>query len=508
MSDQNVSPDVWTPCSVSEAWVLACSLVVTIMYAPFAIAALLSHRLPAVPLSFLLSTTFLSIGIGTLLSSYLTGTGLVVAPAVGMAIFVSQVKSETLTLWQLLLVTVLVGFAALALAHPFSEGKSFTQKLIEDLPRPIKVGVRGGIGTLLVTQAIEGLKQAISLKPGDSNVIANVAVWGFIISSALLLTSDLMFKTGKTVNRANGFASVGAYIMIPLVFLGTLFFVGAFPAMQFVNDIQIPRHISELPIFNYQVTAGDRISQLATMVSFFFVILFILVTDIPGSPYDILYKAAAQARGTASVTQPKTQSDNAIKNSFIVTAIMTMINPFAGMFTSVYYAENHVAVHDNYSDEGGRRIGTTSSIAVIAAAIFLIFGVLFLFVQMPNDDISQWLLVAVSPSLFCIGIHITARALYLDFKEELTLGGERHMPTVSFFVSVSLTIILTHLIGLELALPIGIIYYGVSGRVPLKDWSSQYGDTSMIVFVLSLLVAIFFWFDSKRWLHSISRLCS
>jgi hypothetical protein len=285
--------------------------------------------------------------------------------------------------------------------------------------------------------------------------------------------------------NASGAAAISLWsslvdITVPVTFFVILFLIGAFPAPEWSWAPQLPASISSLPIFNVKGTDATLMNQGFSMGAFFIIILFIFLTDIPGSPYDILQNLAKK----------KPKYEESIKQSFFVTAVMAMFNPAVGLFTSVYYAENHVAVRDQDTDEGSK-IGENPTVAVIAAICFAALGTVILFIKISIDDMRYWLLVAVSPSLFCLGVRITARALFRDFQDEMDAANDHghSPPTLSFFIPVSLTIILTHIIDFELALPIGIIYFGISSNIPYREWRNKLGDHFPTIWRASLFVA-------------------
>jgi hypothetical protein len=117
-----------------------------------------------------------------------------------------------------------------------------------------------------------------------------------------------------------------------------------------------------------------------------------------------------------------------------------------------------------------------------------------MFLDFPVKEMKAWLLVAVSPALFCLGIKMTARAMQRDFQEELEQyepGSGIDIPsTTSFFVPVALTVSLTHFIGFELALPIGIIYYGFSMLTSEKDWYVKSGTNFVYLVGASCVIAL------------------
>jgi hypothetical protein len=104
-----------------------------------------------------------------------------------------------------------------------------------------------------------------------------------------------------------------------------------------------------------------------------------------------------------------------------------------------------------------------------------------------------WLLVAVAPALFCIGIKMTARAMQRDFLEELEDQKANRVDgfvNISFFIPVALTVLLTHFVGFELALPIGIIYYGLSMMTSVDDWRQRCGPYFVFLLIISCVIAL------------------
>src|SRR5580698_4985917 len=131
--------------------------------------------------------------------------------------------------------------------------------------------------------------------------------------------------------NASGAAAISLWsslvdITVPVTFFVILFLIGAFPAPEWSWAPQLPASISSLPIFNVKGTDATLMNQGFSMGAFFIIILFIFLTDIPGSPYDILQNLAKK----------KPKYEESIKQSFFVTAVMAMFNPAVGLFTSVY----------------------------------------------------------------------------------------------------------------------------------------------------------------------------
>ena len=459
------------------------SLLTIVSYAPFSIAALLADRISSVPLGFLLATVFLSMALGTMLSAMRTGTGLVVAPAIGMASIASTTSPETLSTTQLLWATCFAGLTAMWLSQPSLDGKpSIRQTFLNNLPRPVKVGVRGGVGALLATVAVEGVQDVRKIQTGRLYLLVCII---FVISVIALLISEIVqYRLGQ--RAAGGRGVIGkvafifarsAYSSVPLIALIVLYRNSAFPLPTWTWAVPLPK---AQPMFGSVITTADLVTQCIVFLSFTALILYVFLTDIPGSVYDFLYRAG--------IKDVKIQ--RRIDESFKVTAIMSAINPFGGLFTSVYYAENYVVIRDGDPDKALNDSWT----AWFCGLIFLGCSLMFVFVQFPVAEMKTWLLVAVAPALFCLGIKMTARAMQRDFQEELEHqqpeSGADSRSTTSFFVPVALTVLLTHFIRFELALPIGIIYYGLSVMMSVKNWREECGGDFVYLFIASCVIAL------------------
>jgi uncharacterized protein YacL len=467
------------------------SLLIIVSYAPFSIAALLAERHASVPLGFLLAMVFLSMAVGTLLSAQKTGTGLVLAPAVGMAIIASETPISTITTVQFLWAAFIAGLIAQWLSQPGPKGApSLRQQFLNSLPRPVTAGVRGGVGALLASVAVHEVQKVASIR-GE---LFRSVVLMFVVGVAVLLVSELYqskFKRGE-IPRGGLVVATSAYFLVPLAILVVLFSNHAFPLPALTWPMSLPAHywLFELPI-----TESDVLPQFLVLGSFVLLILFIFITDIPGSVYDLFKQSGVD---DADVQRR-------IDESFRVTSTMSWLNPpVFGMFTSVYYAENYVVVRDGEAP----RILYDPWVARFCGVIFLLCAVVFLFVQFPVSEMKTWLLVAVSPALFCLGIRITARAMQRDFLEELeaekkkrevmaaqkkegeTVPASSGNSIVAFFVPSALTLTLTHFIGFELALPIGIVYYGLFVWFSGDERGAEHGTNFVVLFFVAALVVL------------------
>src|SRR5205823_3281877 len=124
---------------------------------------------------------------------------------------------------------------------------------------------------------------------------------------------------------------------------------------------------------------------------------------------------------------PYNKKTDIISRSFAVTSLVSAFNPLIGLLTSVYYAENHIVIQEGRVDP----VLLNRNIAWFCAVVFAVLFGAFLFVQFPVAEINKWVLLAVSPVLFCLGIRLTARALFEDAREDKDLIFEDLKNTLS-----------------------------------------------------------------------------
>lgn len=479
-----------------EVLVSALTLFCIVSYAPFAIAALLISRFEGwFHLEYLVAMVFAFMAIGTLLNAWRTGTSLIVAPAVGMAGFVAS-TGDTTNISVMLLATLMASIVAALISRSHGDKPSWRQEFLNNIPRPVKVGVRGGIGALLASAAVENAREIVKDHPGMPSLVSMVL---FVVGVLLLLWVDLKKDVLESTPvrqrprnwkvRLLGFASlnflVPIFIILILVGYG---FIHIPPSHEMVWPTRF------LPVLH----AGEGVTNLAdTFIKLLFfsaVILFIFITDIPGSPYDLLNASSA------SDVDVKKKVDR----SFFVTAIISCLQACFGLFTAVYYAENHILTTKRSDVDLPNRASyflNNRSIAIVCAILFAICAFLCTRIDLPAKEAAEvraWLLLAVSPSLFCLGIHLTANAMKRDLEEEMNENASSKALDLSFFVPVSFTILLTHFLGFEVALPLGIIFFSLASKNTLTAINRQKTETDAFRLILSLsYITVIFFFIIK-----------
>lgn len=456
------------------------SLFFVTFYAPFTIAALLASKYQDTSIGYLVSVSFLVMAIGTFLSAKFTKAGLVVAPGIGIVTFFTQTASTTISNRQFLFAAFLAAVVAflLSVRKHKTNGFSYRQVFLDRIPSPVKIGIRGGIGALLAAVAIYGLKDAKSHLDKDQ---FNYVIFGFIAGVSFILLSEIIqrfFERQFTLPRKSVFVVLTALrcapFVVPISLFGYLHLVGiadlAVPGVSF----QLP---GSLPIFHSSpVSAPFSMLDMLVFFSFASIILFMFLTDIPGSLYDLL----KVDHGPSGEAGRKADRPFTIDRSFAVTSAASAINPFFGLSASVYYAENHIVIDDDHSSPAINNPAIGYFCAVAYFVFFVIFGIL----DFPIPKFKEWLFIAISPVLFYLGIRLTTRALH---REMVELKEAQQAISMSTLVPMSFTVILTHFVGFELALPLGIVYFWLSRFM----YGENTEDFLSVLTIMSGLIVIF-----------------
>lgn len=474
--------------SVIDTLIAGISLAVVVFYAPFAIAAILANKLQNIPIHFLIATAFFSMSIGTLVSALITRTGLLVAPGIGMASFVAASISESITVVNFLFATLIAGLIALAMSISRTDKCSYRQIFLDKVPPPIKVAIRGGIGILLASTAIETVNELhrecprihhIHGRPYDLTLIVCVILLVLAILGILFL--DMWHeKLKKDIHKTNNASLIIPRIiqmLLPAILFIVLYLFGFFSlkiesAFYNVKNTLISYISTPLNLFDTS-SLGIDYQFIVNVLIFSGIILFVFIIDIPGSPYDLLgYRTDDETR------------EKRIDKSFIVTSLFSMLNVSFGLFTSVYYAENNILVRETVNNDLEQspereslvnRYVNTPYTAICCFAIFIVCGFIILFTQISAPKLHLWLKFSVSPILFCLGIHLTAASLKSDNKKEqkaeehdecnsrnskTSLDEDDHS-NFSYFIPVSITLLIIHFIGFAIAVPVGICFYSL-----------------------------------------------
>ncbi len=395
---------------------------------------------------------FFGVALGTCLITAITSISagyyakVPAAIAPGMAIvglvtsFVASDSNDTLTWEGALLCCSIAGFFFFLMSV-----EGFRTRLIESLPKPIIFAISGGIGALLADKAIQlsGLENsAVYSEKLVFTAGISVIVIGFIITRTMAarLACDPDYHYLSRYIDLAGRSS----LLISVIVAASAAHLSGMAATKIGNLDGAIFAISDVDI-----SFIDAMSQLLSpeAIVLTLVIMYILLSDFVGSPYQLLMRGDGSAFSTHDL--------DTIQHSFRIDSFSNIWTPIFGVTSAVYYAEN------NAGKVAGGKTGLTAitvGVCFAAVAVLLIF-LRFLGFQIQNLIPAE----SVAPVLFFVGIYIIASSVvpYRDENDSMspTTGAidddvdvERRMPA-------ALTIVLTPVLGFEYAIAAGLALF-------------------------------------------------
>lgn len=480
---------------LSDAFIIAALLFVATIYAPFAIAALMPTVDSAgVADSFRLSAILvtLSMAVGTVLGTRLTGMSLVLAPAVGLTAFFAQGRT-------LLDVPQLywsgVGAGVLVIVCNLGGDKSIRFHVLNEMRPEIRAGVAGGIGALLAEGGrriitddarmfdwIDGFDQRIAILLAGATCVAIFA--GDTYAEKLEETIGLDDAMPKRYYLAKS-----AYVLAPaLTFAILAILTRDRPALE------------ARPTHGIEAVLAGRCSALlhpeihiangVCMMVFALVIAFVILTDIVGTPFQMLDPTRLRPEGRELKDSPA--GKQAITRSFYADALMIFANAAVALPPSVFYAENYVRY--NYRFE--RSAFARRPALIYALLLLAVAGSLIAF-DLPLARFSGLARVAAAPVLLMIGIQVIATSIRADTNENPSQSNKA-VPIVSErdplkHMATGMIIILSPFVGLEWSLPLGIATFAIRNKVLGKEMSWVTAATGAFsVFVVLVMTWVTF----------------
>jgi xanthine/uracil/vitamin C permease (AzgA family) len=435
----------------AQSFVLGLSLYITIIYLPFA---------TAVPMSFsssqyrlVVATCCVLVAGMTLISGFATKTPLIIVPALGTTFLIAPF------LTQLNWLTLSLSCLSAGIIAAFLGASGLRRHLLDHLPPEILMGIRAAIGTLIGSSAIATLQECAGR---NGHTQPDLLYVGFVIAVIALSLwdrlSDLLALV-MTVPKNPVFRALTQlhYIAVPV----------ALALFCYWSGFEMDSGLGHVPSGMAPLTES---AQLLMAVPLTFSMAFILITDIPGHPYEFLSRSPSMQQ---KLDRDDDLRDKQIERGFLVDALGAGVS--AGLIgfhipiaPSIYVAENAVAHEFEWTSYGG---------ATVAAICFLATGLaLFAFPQAVTLA-GGYITLGVTPVLFFIAIKMVSRSMFIgvDLVSELVpeyveggkraLGAERrkraHVTSaeaLDFYVPGALMILLTFTrVGLSLSLPVGIV---------------------------------------------------
>ncbi|MEQ8651405.1 MAG: hypothetical protein RIC87_02965 [Kiloniellales bacterium] len=435
--------------------------------------------LAGVPIGAALLGTFVVVILGNILSARITGTGLIIAPAVGISAFFADFVANTRLTWEYAMLGTLVAGLLICVISFFTDWR---QQIIDSLPPPVRKATKAAIGALLVSAGLDIYRDSLanSISPVNGEVhlpkpIALVIAVGMIaifVSFAALrqrrasrpyqgkrdpwsvtLLLHLEFVVGV------GLGVVALYVLAP----GYIEIQPSFEALQIIWFPDL-LNSGSFTVLDITEARPDWVEFGLLFFAFVFVVVAIVITDIPGTPPEVLDRV----RIGPNVTIDNDQK-TLVRNGFRNDAAFSAIAPVIGTTPSIYYAENLIL----------REIGSFSArIGYVVAFLFSIcffLTVLAVYFDYEHLMITKLLPVfIVSPVVIYIGLLVIAMAYNQGDDRENPVSGK----PLLYYMPTSVAVILTPFLGVQFSFPAAILVYWMF--CPVGEMRSESRDRSCI----------------------------
>lgn len=443
-----------------------------------------------VPRSAALLSTFAVIILGNISGMLWTRTGLMIAPAIGMSSFfasyIASVNDPAIFNWRFgLLGCFLAGVAVLILSL---DASNWRQRIIDDMPPSVRKGASAAIGALLVKQSFDLFRDCVrdELDPILGVVFVATGV-GIIILFFLLRNRYAHHHLLSLIFRSEfilvvGLLSAGLHWFAPE-------YVANLPQTSYFTFLW--SEPGALSLASDPAQPGNRMATVALTLVFAAIIWFIVVTDIPGTPREVLPAEIAD-----------THERRAVWGGFVNDGIWAALSPVFGTTPTIYYAENNIL-----RDFGvySWRVGCWAT---------LLFSASFLVVRLLHVSV-EWLIppFATVPIILYIGIFIISTSFMQKSAAAAAdspqpVGIDEGAGSLEYHIPTAMAAILTPRIGLEYSFPLSVIsYWLVWGRRSQRQWTFKllsWGSAA----ALMVLFLNFYWtppdtqninFEERKW---------
>ena len=415
------------------------ALFLSIYYVISFNSQILSNENVGVPAQLSVFGTLTILFFGNITGAWLTRTGLLIAPAVGISAFFAAYVSKTSLTWQEALFSCVIAGIAFFLFSLNSENR---KGLIESLPHPVRMGAKASIGSLLTFTGLDVLQNAISDNASEQIVYIGAFISFFIfISFSLARRAIDSFSIGPktkfllhTIFRTEFLISVVIMTMMLSKFLP-----GYMNSLNVINSASLP-FFDVVPIIFPLSFESFALSMVLSVVVF-----MILITDIPGTPPEVLPESPDR--------NTKWNKDDATRRGFLNDSIFSFFSPMFGTTPSIYYAENLITKEESVF---GRAVAFPT---IFASGVLLFFLLFSEYLGIGPIDINQILPpAAVAPIIIYVGIVVIAISFLGAEDSKETRQDEVDTP-IHFYFPTAIAVILTPRIGIEMSFPLSILVF-------------------------------------------------
>jgi xanthine/uracil permease len=380
-----------------------------------------------------------------LISSFAQGgarrQGLMIAPAIGISIFVSNFvetfSTKAHSIFGVGDAMLACAFAGVALVVT-SWKTDWRSRIIDEMPDAVRRGAIAAIGSLLV---YEGCKQYSEIVRPQGYVDELLGIFVIAIGFAILSGFYLVRHAFSTTSHGIIFR-LGLRIEFVVVISLSSAVLHLF-APSYINSLPLKTELSWIWLAHGVWSSFHFDAEtLCGWIVLAMVVWFIVITDIPGTPNVVL-----------PPTYQTANRDRAVRAGFINDSVAALLSPFLGTTPTIYYAENQILREFNCF---GRLVGLTAifwfslAFIIIGSSTWWGFSLSSLERLLPP--------FAVLPAVFYIGLLIISLSF---LSPALQPGQPTKTRSVESYLPAAISVLLTPLIGLEFAFPFTVISYWI-----------------------------------------------
>ena len=271
--------------------------------------------------------------------------GLVIAPSIGVSLFLVEFDRTTKAsaeqlIWSLLFTGLLFVI--------FSFSRGWRQMVIDALPTPVKTGLATALATLFFLQGQHVLQQeGAQLGPALNETGRYISASGIDVGVALAAIATVVMllffsiRQIETMQAWIGRRSAPFRILfhaefiyaIAIVIAGLYWIAPDYVASREFSIELAWIHASGLPAAGGAAAGSAAADEILLAAIFALAVFFMLATDIIGTP-DQVIPSGTEVDGR--------QTAEGSERSFQVDSIGTVLAPFLGTSAPIHYAENKV----------------------------------------------------------------------------------------------------------------------------------------------------------------------
>jgi adenine/guanine/hypoxanthine permease len=357
---------------------------------------------------------------------------------------------------------------------------SFRQDLINAIPDQIFAAIKGGIGGMLVRVALTETAVFAAPSPEGAGLWQAFLLFAAglaVILGIKLLCAKLMVKFGesKYLVYAEFLESSGYLLSILVLWIIIYLFIGETysqaPMGSQINKTHILFTWQELFQGERQQLLFENPQNWITSFVFGLAVLFVMLTDVAGSPID--YVRQGYLNGLMTNTAAKDndrRKASLIRRSLRIDSLFNIVAAAVGVSPIVYYAENHAGW------QAGGRTGRTVGLVAVLFALCGFGGIALIYLDRPIVEFIPRFVVM--PALFFVGLTIVAesfatRLLSIEPGAQSTgavASAQPREPTAIgrtlYFMPAAITTILATRLTLDAAIAAGILAYLLITQFP------------------------------------------